>query len=374
MIKEKIKVLIIEDSKLYQMYLKKVIESDECLTAAGTADCGSRALEMIPSVKPDVITLDLQLPDISGLELLKEIIRRWKIPVIAVSGDAEACEKAIGIGAGDFIEKMQDAGAAGAEQFRLLLKLKIKMQAGIHSGARDHPPSGIKESPGKQSVGIIAGKTPVLKFRNAETPADEAKLRNRIIVIGASLGGTEATLQLLENLPENLPGIVIVQHLPPDFTKAYAMRLNNFCRLKVCESRDGDPVLPGSAIVAKGGSQLTVRRTKDGYCVRSGSTEKYGGFCPSMDVLFRSAAQSAGSKAIGVILTGMGQDGARGLKCMHDEGAYTLGQDKESCAVFGMPCAAWELGGVDKLLPPELIAKEIVRQCCKDIKSEADKK
>lgn len=373
MIKSKIRVLIIEDSKLYQMYLKQVIESDECLAVAGMADCGSRALEMIPELKPDIITLDLQLPDSDDFSLLKEILQRWDTPVIVVSGDASACEKAICLGATDFIEKMQDAEIKTAEQFKLLLKLKLKMQAEIH-------PEPVKrrfaEARKKKETAVqptAPPNPPVTRARRKNQGWGGGNPQRHIIAIGASLGGTEATLQILRQLPDNLPGIVIVQHMPPEFTRAYAMRLDSCCSLSVHEAENRDPVLPGTVIVAKGGEHMSVYRSREGYRVKVGGTEKIGGFCPSVDVMFRSVAQAAGPSALGVILTGMGRDGADGLRRMHDSGAYTLGQDKESCVVFGMPGVAWKTGGVDKLLTPDEIAGEIIRYCSLYKKSEADK-
>ena len=364
MIRKKIRVFVIEDSKLYQQFLRQVIESDNCLTVAGTADCGAQALELIPELRPDVITLDLQLPDREGSELLKEILQRWDLPVVVVSGDAEACEDAVRLGARDFITKMQDAEPRTAEQFRLLLKLKLKMQAEAKQTAPHRAPPG--KAPRSPSV-----KEHGPAFSPYRKPAGEpGALNDRLIVIGASLGGTETTLQILRQLPDTLPGIVIVQHMPPEYTEAYAMRLNRCCDLEVHEARNGDMVLPGTALIAMGGAQLTVCRSEQGYWVRIGTSEKYGGFCPSVDVLFRSAAEAAGPAALGVILTGMGRDGAQGLREMHDAGAYTLGQSKETCAVFGMPGAAENLGAVDRLMSPDMIADEIVRYCSRYKKSE----
>lgn len=370
MIKEKIRVLVVEDSRLYQEYLRRIIESDACLAVAGIADCGRRALEMIPDLKPDIITLDLQLPDTDDFALLETILHTWSIPVIVVSGDAGACEKAIELGARDFIEKVQSAEAKSSEQFRLLLKLKLKMQAESRQEACRRRNAGNTEPAAKAAEnGLRKEKAPHFRERaGGEDP------REHLIVIGASLGGTETTLQLLQYLPDDLPGIVIVQHLPADFTRAYALRLDHFCGLTVREAKNGDPVLPGTALVAKGGVQLTVCRAEKGFRIRTGGTEKVGGFSPSVDVLFRSAAEAAGPAALGVILTGMGRDGAAGMKYMHDRGSYTLGQDRESCAVFGMPGAAWNLGGVDRLLPPEALAREIVRYCFKYKKSEGDRR
>ena len=351
MIKNKIRVLIIEDSRLYQMYLKQVIEADECLMVAGIADCGEKALEIIPALSPDIITLDLRLPDMDGFELLEDITRKWKVPVIVVTENADACERSIALGACDFIAKIQDTEPGTAEQFRLLLKLKLKMQAETRS-----------EAPRRASV------------KRPAPAAEQRSLSSSIIAIGASLGGTETTLRILRQLPDNLPGIVIVQHMPPEYTNAYAMRLDHCCGLTAREARNGELILPGTALVARGGEQLTVYRTEQGYRARVGGTEKVGGFCPSVDALFHSVAKAAGADALGALLTGMGRDGAEGLKEMHDNKAYTLGQSEESRAVFGMPKAAWELGGVDKLLPPDKIAEEIIQHFHTYGKSEADKK
>lgn len=364
----RIRVLIVEDSKLYQMFLKQIIESDECLAVAGVADSGSMALKLIPELKPDIITLDLQLPDVSDYSLLEKIIHQWSIPVIVVTGDAGACEKAIEYGARDFIEKMQDAEPKTAEQFRLLLKLKLKMQAKTRTEKVVRPRVTV---PAEVSKTAEPRKSTVAVDKRAKTAEPGMCQREHIIAIGASLGGTETTLDILRQLPDDLPGIVIVQHMPPDFTKAYAMRLDNWCGLSVREAENGDPVLPGTVLVAKGGEQLTVCRAGNGFRVKVGGKEKIGGFCPAVDVMFRSVAAAAGPAALGVILTGMGRDGAAGLKCMHDKGAYTLGQNRESCAVFGMPGVAWDMGGVDKLLPPDSIAGEIARYCERYKKSEA---
>ena len=370
MIRKKIRVFMIEDSRLYQRFLRQIIESDDCLAVAGAAESGAQALELLPELRPDVITLDLQLPDCEGLELLQEILRRWNYPVVVVSGDAAACAAAIRLGARDFITKMQDAEPKTAEQFRLLLKLKLKMQTETKPAApRRAPP----EPPGKPPRTLPAGERDAGASPYRKPAPEPGGLGARLIAVGASLGGTETTLQILRQLPNTLPGIVIVQHMPPAYTEAYAMRLDRCCGLEVREAKNGDMVLPGTALVAMGGAQLTVCRSEQGYRVKVGGPEKYGGFCPSVDVLFRSAAEAAGPSALGVILTGMGRDGAQGLKEMHDAGAYTLGQSKETCAVFGMPGAAEKLGAVDRLLPPDLIAEEIVRYWSRYKKSEVEK-
>ena len=404
MIKNKIQVLVVEDSSLYQMYLRQVIESDDCLSVVGVADCGSRALECIEELDPDIVTLDLQLPDMDGFELLKEILQRWDLPVIEVSGDADACEKAIRLGARDFIEKISDAKPKTAEQFRLLLKLKLKMQAEARTsstrsaeartsdtrpaeaqvnGAARPAVATPSASVTRSSIEVSdraarAAHAPEQKpaptdLQQASAPEQYANAKEHIIAIGASLGGTEVTLQILQRLPADLPGIVIVQHMPPEYTSAYALRLDRYCDIAVHEATNGDQVLPGTALVARGGRQLKVYRANRGFSVELGGSERFGGFCPSVDVMFRSVAETAGFAALGVILTGMGKDGAEGLKQMHDAQAYTLGQNEESCAVFGMPGAAWKLGGADKLLPPDMIADEIVRYCSRYQRSKGER-
>ncbi|MDD3164326.1 MAG: chemotaxis-specific protein-glutamate methyltransferase CheB [Oscillospiraceae bacterium] len=340
MIKTKIRVLIVEDSILYQTYLRRIVQSDACLEVVGTAGTGRDALAQIPLLEPDVITLDLHLPDTDGLSLLQTLVRSWNIPVIVVTSTPDACEDAIRLGARDFIEKIPDARAHSAEQFALLLKLKVKMQATGH---------------------FSPDASPVRTQLPHHVPG-VPDARQRLIVIGASLGGTEATLEILRQLPDTLPGIVVVQHMPAGFTNAYAMRLDQYCSMAVREARNGDAVLPGTVLIARGGQQLTVHRAARGFRVRSVSAPSVGGFCPSVDVLFGSAAENAGNRAVGGILTGMGHDGAAGMKQMHNAGAYTMGQEKDSCAVFGMPAAASAAGGVDVLLTPGEIAQTLIRQ------------
>lgn len=366
MIKRKIQVLIIEDSLLYQRFLQQNIETDDCLAVCGMADCGRKALELIQQIKPDIITLDMNLPDMDGFALLNEIINKWKIPVIVVSGDAPSCEKAISMGARDYIEKIQDTDPRTAEQFKLLLKLKLKMLAEV--GSETRPAKRTAASPSVVTEPAFKEESSAKRAERKAFAEKGVRLQEQVIAIGASLGGTETTLQILRRLPDDLPGIVIVQHMPPEYTNAYAMRLDKYCAIEVREARSGDLIKPGTALVARGGCQMTVRKAEHGYRVSVGGTEKYGGFCPSVDVLFRSVAETAGPHALGIILTGMGRDGADGMKKMHDSGAYTIGQDKESCAVFGMPGVAYKLGGVDRLMSPDMIADEIIRYYSNNIK------
>ncbi|MDD3795703.1 MAG: chemotaxis-specific protein-glutamate methyltransferase CheB [Lachnospiraceae bacterium] len=335
--KRKIKTLIIEDSRLYQAYMTKILASDEQIEVGGVAGSAKEALQLLEQEKPDVITLDLGLPDVTGFELLTTLKQRYGIPIIVVTSIPKMCEKALALGAEDFVEKVQSAEKRVTEQFALLLKLKIKMQAGSFSGTKTAAARVPKVMPGHQ-------------------------IRDSVIVIGASLGGTEATLEILKDLPEWMPGILVVQHMPVGFTKAYAMRLDQNCRMTVKEAKSEDKVEKGTVLVARGGSQMRLYKTVDGYRVRISEDDGKHNFCPSVDVLFESAAMAAGERATGVILTGMGRDGARGMVLMHQKGSYTIGQDEETCAVYGMPRAAAEAGAVDIQLPKQEIAEHLIRR------------
>lgn len=338
MLKHKIRVLIVEDSDVYSRYLQNVLDADGMLSVAGTPGTGKEALEMTEALRPDVITLDLSLPDVSRFELLEKLVRQYRMPVIVVTSLPQACEEALRLGAKDYIEKRQANDERTAEQFELLLRLKIKTQAGERKARSSRLSVSSPNDLGLSKAGKVA-----------------------LIAVGASLGGTEVVMRMLSRLPRGLPGIVIVQHMPTGFTNAYAMRLNQYSELAVHEAVDNDLILPGTALVAPGGRQLSVIRSGSGYRVRLGGGEKNGGFCPSVDTLFTSVAAAAGPNAMGIILTGMGRDGALGLKAMHDAGAFTLAQDKESCAIFGMPAAAVELGGVDATASPEEMVERLLK-------------
>lgn len=341
--KSKIKVLIIEDSKLYQAYMTKILSEDDQLEVGGVAGTAKEALQLVESVKPDVITLDMGLPDVRGFELLTTLVRRYNLPIIVVTSVPQMCQEAISLGAKDFIEKLQNGDKQSTEQFALLLKLKVKMQAISFSGKYAKP--AVLEKRGEPAARPLG-----------------ARGMSSVIAIGASLGGTETTLEILKKLPVWIPGIVIVQHMPQGFTNAYAERLNNNCALTVKEAKNGDRVEAGKALIAKGGEQLTLYRSEDGYRVRLSKNDGKNTFCPSVDVLFESVAKEAGKAATGVILTGMGHDGARGMLSMHEAGAYNIAESEETCVVFGMPRAAAEAGGVDVLLPKHEIAEALIKR------------
>lgn len=335
-----VKVFIVEDSEFYRTYLGKILEGDESLTVCGQATTGSGAMQGIANTKPDVIILDLQLPDVDRFELLQALTDRFDIPIIVVSSLAEESIQALEQGASDFLPKALSASAEERHKFATMLKIKLKVLAGI----RTRKVSTVIKNDEEELTEIAEGK-PADRQNIFMTPGQGS---SSIIAIGASLGGVEATLQLLKDLPPTLPGIVLVQHMPAGFTNAYAARLSKNTRFKVLEIGTTQLVEDGMVIVASGGRHLKVMKTARGFIAESSVGPQVNGFCPSVDVLFQSVARAAGDKAVGIILTGIGTDGALGLKAMHDMGAHTWGQDEKSCVVYGMPAAAQKLGAVDE--------------------------
>lgn len=331
MLRNKLRILVIDESREFRDYLSRVIENDPTLTVVGGCEMRD-ASSLVRQLTPDVITLEPGPEEAWEFERVKALISEMKEHAVIVSAHTNTRQALTNLGVRDFLDKPGDSRSF--EQFELRLKLSLKTQ----DPASKHP----------------------ARQPHSSRATVKAEAAERVIVMGASLGGTEVILRILQAMPETLPGIVIVQHMPADFTAAYAKRLNESSALSVREAVDGDRVLAGTALIAPGGRQLRLKLVGNGYCVRLGEPEKYGGFCPSVDVLFRSAAV-AGENVVAVILTGMGHDGAQGIAELHERGAYTIGQSRESCAVFGMPAAAEALGGVDEMLSVE----EIINVLCK---------
>jgi len=285
-----------------------------------------------------VMTLDIEMPGINGVEFLKQLIPQYPIPVVMVSGVNEAIFDALDAGAVDLVNKPDATRHENLDAFlnEMIMKIKIASTAKVGRFKKD-----------------LAIK-PLI-------PAASNKSNDMIIAIGASTGGTEAIVEVIESLPDVTPGIVIVQHMPKGFTKMYADRLNRICKMAVMEAKDGDEVKNGRVLVAPGGFQLMVIKNALGYSLRIFEGEKVNGHQPSIDMMFNSVADTAKGSAIGVILTGMGNDGARGLLKMRQNGAYTIGQDEKSCVVYGMPKVAFDLGAVKKQCSLSVIENEILR-------------
>jgi two-component system chemotaxis response regulator CheB len=339
----RIKVLIVDDSALIRQLLRDILSADPEIEVVGAARDPYYAWERIKTTNPDVLTLDVEMPRMDGLTFLERLMRVHPIPVLMVSSLTEkGCEttlRAMELGAVDFITKPKVDVATGTVELADEITQKVKTVARARLRKRSAP---------------TAPPT-----RLAST-ASLVKSTEKVIAIGASTGGTEALMEVLSALPADMPGIAIVQHMPPGFTTSFADRLNYFCQLRISEARDGDRLLPGHALLAPGGYHMAVRRDGAQYFVRVGMGEPVNRHRPSVDVLFNSCARHVGRNAIGVILTGMGGDGARGMLAMRQAGAHTIGQDEATCVVYGMPREAVSLGGVDDVVPLTSIAGRLV--------------
>jgi len=350
---KKVKVLVVDDSALVRQTLQDILSSDPRIEVMGVASDPFVAAQKMRDQVPDVITLDVEMPRMDGLTFLKKIMEQHPIPVVICSSLAgkgtETAMKALEYGAVDVIHKP----ALGTKQMLQESTTIVcdSVVAASRATAKRKAPDHSLATP-KLSADVILAK-----------PRGDSMLQTteKVVVVGASTGGTEALRVLLEALPENCPGIVIVQHMPEGFTSAFSQRLDGLCRITVKEAADNDTVLPGHALIAPGNRHLLLKRSGARYYVEIKDGPLVSRHRPSVDVLFRSAARYAGRNAIGVIMTGMGDDGAKGMLEMKEAGAYTIAQDKDSCIVFGMPAEAVKLGSVDKIVSLNAIPNEIMR-------------
>lgn len=322
-----IKVLIVEDSIVFRELLVQNLSKDPAIQIVATAKDPFEARDLILKHHPDVMTLDVELPRMSGIDFLRKLIPQYPLPVVVISSLSDKVFDAMNAGAVDFVAKPAVSNRAQLEDFirnELLVKVKIASTAKI---------SNIKKTVMNQQ-----GQQQYL-----------ATTRNNLIVaIGASTGGTEAIYSVVKDFGTDIPGIVCVQHMPPKFTEMYAKRLNDQCRIQVKEAETGDRVLPGHMLIAPGGDRhMRLVKVNGVYQVEVKGGPRVNGHCPSVDVLFDSVAQVAKSDALGIILTGMGGDGAKGLLNMRRAGAKTIGQDESTCVVYGMPKVVYDLGAVE---------------------------
>jgi two-component system chemotaxis response regulator CheB len=346
-----IKVLVVDDSVMFREALARELRKDPYIVVVGTASDPFDARDKIIALKPDVMTLDVEMPKMNGIEFLRRLLPQYPIPVIVSSSLAGAVFDAIAAGAVDFVAK-PSGGPGAMEAYAADMIAKVKIAADVDVASKLGAVSRARQTAARHAPPAGAGNA-LLRITR---PPD----RDRVLAIGASTGGTEAIFNVLTKLPANIPGTVMVQHMPGGFTQLYAERLNKACAFEVREAADNDVVRPGLALLAPGGDfQMKLVKGPGGYSVRLIDTEKVSGHKPSVDFLFDSVAEIAGNKAIGVILTGMGADGAKGLLRMRKNGAHTVGQDQESCVVYGMPMVAYNMGAVAKQLPLDQIAQEI---------------
>jgi two-component system chemotaxis response regulator CheB len=345
----KTRVLVVDDSALMRGLLSQMINVAPDMEVVGAAPDASCAREMIKALNPDVLTLDVQMPKMDGLEFLERLMRLRPMPVVMVSSFTEAGSdttlKALELGAVDFIGKPRADGARSMESYAEELVEKIRAAKGARV-RRSMIPSAV--SPALSTVPTPGGARPGLAASG------------KIVFVGASTGGTEAIKEFLLGIPVDCPPILVVQHMPEAFTASFARRLNSLCAPRVIEAQGNEKIEPGTVYIAPGHSHLLIRRGNAGYLTDLAATPPVNRHRPSVDVLFDSAAALVGRKAIGVILTGMGKDGAQGLLRLRQAGARTFGQDEASCVVYGMPREAFLIGAVEEQCSLDDMAKRVV--------------
>jgi two-component system, chemotaxis family, protein-glutamate methylesterase/glutaminase len=354
---QKIKVLCVDDSALIRSLMTEIINGQPDMTVVATAPDPLVARDLIKQHNPDVLTLDVEMPRMDGLDFLEKLMRLRPMPVVMVSSLTERGNeitlRALELGAVDFVTKpkvgirdgMLDYAEKLADKVRAAARARVRQAAPAHHAGTS-----------AAHAGAAAQAAPAPNFNNPLLSTE------KLIIVGASTGGTEAIREVLVPLPPDAPAVLIAQHMPPGFTKSFAQRLNGLCRITVKEAEHGERVLPGHAYIAPGHAHLLLARSGANYIAHLSDDPPVNRHRPSVDVLFRSAAQHAGKNAVGVILTGMGRDGAAGLLEMKKAGAYTLAQDEASCIVFGMPREAILLGAADEIASlPEMSRRVMAR-------------
>ncbi|WP_271411111.1 protein-glutamate methylesterase/protein-glutamine glutaminase [Pseudomonas sp. Q1-7] len=340
-----IKVLVVDDSALIRSLLSEIIRADTELQLVGVAPDAYVARDLIKQHAPDVITLDVEMPRMDGLTFLDKLMKGRPTPVVMISSlterGSEATLRALELGAIDFVAKPKLGIAEGMQAYAEEIRAKLKVAA----RARMIHRAPVAERPAERGLPILGTE--------------------KLIAIGASTGGTEAIKDVLLRLPADSPGVVITQHMPAGFTRSFAARLDKLCRVRVSEARDGDRILPGTALLAPGGLHMEVARSGANYVARLSEAPPVNGHRPAVDVMFTSAARCAGRNLIAALLTGMGKDGARGLLAIREAGGYTVAQDEASCVVYGMPREAAELGAAEEVLPLEEIGPALLAQARK---------
>ena len=338
-----IRVLIVDDSAVVRQIFSRELAKDPELEVVGTAPDPYVARDLIVQLKPDVLTLDLEMPRMDGTTFLRKLMHYYPLPVVVVSSltpaGGELALEALAAGAVDVMCKPGAAFTVGDMSGQLIHKVKAAAQVNVKGRAAQRPPAG----------------------GAAASPKALSRTTNQILAIGASTGGTVALEGILKAMPPNAPGIVITQHMPEQFTKYFASRLDQVSEVEVREGADGESVVPGVALIAPGNKHMLLKRSGARYYVSVREGPRVNLHRPSVDVMFRSVAQAAGRNAVGVILTGMGGDGAQGLLEMRKAGARTLAQDEASCVVFGMPKVAIEIGAVENIVPLPAMPTEILK-------------
>lgn len=347
----KIKVLIVDDSALVRQVMTEILNEDPGIEVIGTAQDPLIARNKIKELNPDVLTLDVEMPRMDGVTFLDNLMRLRPMPVIMVSSltekGADITLRALELGAIDFVEKPKLDVQHGLNEYAEEIRSKVKLAA--QSRVRANPSSAKRATSVKHSADAVIAKSPGKHFKTTD----------KIIAIGASTGGTEAIKEVLVKLPADTPGIVITQHIPEAFSRPFAMRMDGCSAMTVYEAEDGQQILPGHVYIAPGSHHMMVERDGARYVCRLNDGPPVNRHRPAVDVMFRSVAQNVGPNATGVILTGMGNDGAAGLLEMKQAGATTFAQDEKTSVVWGMPGEAVKLGAADNILPLDKIPREI---------------
>jgi len=352
-----IRVLVVDDSATVRQTMKEILEHDPDIRVIATANDPFMAVQRIAHEVPDVITLDVEMPRMDGITFLEKIMEQEPIPVVICStlteNGSDTALAALEKGAVEIITKPKLGTRVFLEESRIRICDVVKSAAKVKVDRRGPKPKIIKTSPKLTADAVLA------------RPRGSAMLETteKIVAVGASTGGTEALREFLQALPADAPGMLIVQHMPERFTASFAQRLDSLCRVTVKEAENGDSVLRGRVLIAPGNRHMLLKRSGARYYVEVKDGPLVSRHRPSVDVLFRSTARYAGSNAVGVIMTGMGDDGARGMKEMAECGSYNLSQDEASCVVYGMPAEAVKHGGVHKVLPLGAMADEVVKRC-----------
>lgn len=359
-----IKVFTIDDSALVRAFLSDILSKDSNIDIVGQTVDAYFAMKKIKELEPDVIILDIQMPKMNGLDFLQQLMKEYPTPVIMFSSltqeGSDMTLKALELGALDYVAKPQENLTKNLHTVKneIIEKIKSLSQVKIKDILSKRPDLLVN----RESPVLEKDKTSTAKTEKKPKFKDKGRKSNKIIVIGASTGGTRALTQVLTALPADVPPIVIVQHMPPVFTTRFAENVDKQCQINVVEAKDGDKLKKGTAYIAPGGYHTLVKRASLGYTINVVDGPPVNHHKPSVDVLFRSSARNIRSDAVGVILTGMGNDGAVGMKEMKDAGAYNIAQNEDTCIVFGMPKEAIAKKGVDKVLPLNDIAEHILKK------------
>jgi two-component system chemotaxis response regulator CheB len=354
----KIKVFIIDDSALIRQLLTEILNADPQIKVIGSAADPFIAAKKLTTEAPDVITLDIEMPRMDGITFLGKLMSQHPIPVVVISSltgkGSETAIKALELGAVEVMQKpdFHHKQSLGEEKLRLIDRIKAARLSKVARKVQVKPLPVMQKLSADAVLAPVQGKSLI-------------RTTEKVIAVGASTGGTEALRTFLMDLPADAPGVLIVQHMPEMFTKSFAKRLNELCTISIKEAENGDSVLRGRALIAPGNKHMLLKRSGARYYVELANGPLVNRHRPSVDVLFRSTAQYAGKNSVGIIMTGMGDDGAKGLLEMKQAGAHTIAQDEKSCVVFGMPKEAIKLKAVDKVLPLEMIATHILTFICR---------